>query len=362
MKQHTLTDPGSGGMASHTLLVPSDWQVEGGAWWAGGNFYSILPSQDIKITAPDGRRVQLGPSIGAVDFLPSDYAMFQLGSQRPAEGGADNGYPVLYMPQTLDDWHDWMQDKILPQERPGATDIQVQPVTIIPELTTLLLRQIAPIQQQNEQQNQQSQMMGSGTFSFADGAVLGFTCSYQQDGRAWEELIILGTMYTGLDSQIGRQLWWSIEPNVSYRAPAGELEKNLPLFFAIANSLRPTPQWANMKATHAAKMNQIKAQGAADRSRIIADTHREISQMITDGYNKRQAITDKTHERFINTIREVDNYTTPGSETTVQLPSHYEHVYSNGNGEYLLTNDALYNPNTDAAVNNTNWDVMTVAE
>lgn len=362
MKPHTVNDPGSGSMPSHTVLVPADWTVEGAAWWAGPNLFSILPSQNIKIAAPDGRLVHLGPNIGAVDFQPSEYAQFQLGTQRPPEGGIDNGYPVLHMPDTLDDWRVWMRDKILPQERPGATDIDVAPVVMLPELTALLLRQLAPIQQQNEQQNQQSQAMGGGTFSFTDGAVLGFTCTYQQDGRAWEEMIILGVTYFGLDSQVGRQLWWSIEPNVAYRAPAGELDANLPLFYAIANSLRMTPQWANMKANHAAKMNQIKAKGTADRSRILADSHRDIMKIITDGYNERQAIQDKTHEKFINTIREVENYTTPDGESTVQLPSYYEHVYTNGNGEYILTNDALYNPNTDSTVNSSNWDAMRVTE
>lgn len=361
MKPQTVNDPGSGNMPSHSVLVPVGWSLEGSAWWAGPNLFAILPSQHLKIAAPDGRLVQIGPSIGAVDFRPSEYAQFQLGSQRPAEGSIDNGYPVLHMPDTLDDWQVWMQDKILPQERPGATDINVAPVVILPELTALLHRQIAPIQQQNEQQNQQSQAMGGGTLMFTDGAVLGFTCTYQEDSKAWEEMVILGVSYSGLDSQVGRQLWWTIEPNVGFRAPAGELQKNLPLFYAIANSLRMTPQWANMKATHTAKMNQIRAKGAADRSRIMAESHNEIMKIITDGYNERQAIQDKTHEKFINTIREVENYTTPGGEQ-VQLPNHYSHVYTNNNGEYLLTNDALYNPNTDPNVNNLNWDTMRVTE
>jgi hypothetical protein len=47
MKLHTLTDPGSGNMPSHTVLAPSDWKVEGGAWWAGPAMFNVLPSQDV---------------------------------------------------------------------------------------------------------------------------------------------------------------------------------------------------------------------------------------------------------------------------------------------------------------------------
>ena len=55
-------------------------------------------------------------------------------------------------------------------------------------------------------------------------------------------------------------------------------------------------------------------------------------------------------------IRGTEDYAAPGSNEYVQLPNNYDHVYTNGNGEYLLTNDSLYNPNTDAAINNRTWE------
>jgi len=30
-------------------------------------------------------------------------------------------------------------------------------------------------------------------------------------------------------------------------------------------------------------------------------------------------------------------------------------VYTDGNGRYILNNDAFYNPNTDPSINNQNW-------
>ncbi len=362
MKLHTLNDPGSGNMPSHTILAPADWKVEGGAWWPAPQFFNILPTQDIKVTAPDGRLVHIGPSLGASDFRPSAFAQAQLGARRADEGSADNGNLVLYMPNTLDEWKTFLLEKAFKKSLPTATNFTMKSVVVIPELTAMLKKQLEPIIRQQEISNQQSRQMGLAMHSFADGAVLSGTCFYELDGKKWEHLIVFGTTQVGTDSQTGRQLWWAIEPSVSYRAEAGQLEANMPLFMAIANSVRMTPKWQAMKSDHSAKMNQIAAKGAADRSRIIANSNREISKIINDGYNERQASMDRTQKQVINAIRGVDDYTVPGSQDVVQLPNNYSHIYSNGNGEYLMTNDSLYNPNTDSNINNHTWSTMEAAK
>lgn len=355
MKPVTLTDPGMSGMESHTVLVPAGWKAEGGGWWPGANFFRVLPSQDIKVVAPDGCIVRVGPGIAAVDFYPNP----QLGVARPAEGGVDNGYPVLYMPHDIDQWKTWLLEKGIAKSYPDAKNIRLKQLLVIPELTQLMQKQLEPIKQLQEQQNQQSAGLSR---SFLDGSVYGATVTYEQEGKKWEHLFVYGASYLGMDSQLGRQLWWSIEPNVSYRAPAGELDAKLPLMMTIANSVRMTPQWQKMKADHMAKMNQIDRKGAADRSRIIAQSNREISKIITDGYKERQAIQDETHRQVINSIRGVEDYAVPGGSTTVQLPNTYDHVYGNSNGEYILTNDANYNPNTDPNLNNQTWNTLEVAK
>src|SRR3954469_9909995 len=55
LKMATVSDPGSGNMPSHTILAPAGWKVEGSAWWPPPALFNILPTQDIKVIAPDGR-------------------------------------------------------------------------------------------------------------------------------------------------------------------------------------------------------------------------------------------------------------------------------------------------------------------
>ncbi|MBC8107508.1 MAG: hypothetical protein H7Z14_13025 [Anaerolineae bacterium] len=355
MKLHTLNDPGSGNMESHTVLAPAGWTVQGGAWWPPQQCFNILPSQEIKIIAPDGRMVHVGPAIGASDYRPSQHAMMQLGAQRPAEGGVDRGYPIVHRPDSLDDWTTFIENKAFRTTFPTATNVRMEPVVVVPEFTELVQRQLAPIKQQQAQNNQ---MLGGHVRGSCDGAVLAAKCFYELDGKKYEHLLVFGVTYFLNESQVGQSILWTVEPSVSYRAEEGQLDANMPLLMSIANSARPTPKWAQMKADHSAKMNQIAAKGAADRSAIIANSHREIMKMIVDGDRNRQASNDRSAYNFIKTIREVEDFQGPNDSTPVQLPHHYQHVYSNGAGEYIMTNDSLYNPNTDPLVNNKSWDAM----
>jgi len=356
LDQHTLHDPSSNNMPSHTLLAPAGWNVDGSAYWANAQFFNIHPSQNVKITSPDGVQLHIGPSISAYDYLPSPEAM-HYGAQRPREGTANNGLIVLHMPSNLQQWSQYFEQKLLPQEYADAKNIRVDEVVIVPEFTQLIQQQLMPTRQQAAQMNQQSQAMGVPMHSHVDGAMLAVSSTYTIGDQKWEELHLFGTMFYLTDSQSGREIHWGVEPNISFRAPAGQLESNLPLLMAIANSFQPTPQWARMKSEHLAKMNQIAVEGAAKRSAIIADSHREVSRIINDGWEQRQASMDRTHRKTANAIRGVDDFVHPDGSTPVQLPHNYQHVYTNGS-QYILTNDPNYDPNRDAAINNQNWDRM----
>ena len=91
---------------------------------------------------------------------------------------------------------------------------------------------------------------------------------------------------------------------------------------------------------------------------MLAKYSSDISDIIHKGYQERNAIRDETQRKVINSIRGTEDYVVPGGSTSVQLPNDYRSVYTNGNGEYLLTNDALYDPNTDPALNSQQWTGM----
>ena len=360
MTEHRLRDPGSRNMVSHTLLAPKGWTVKGGASWANQRYFNVLPSRDIKVTSPEGIQVHLAPSILAKDYLPPP----DLNVPRAQEGTADKGLPVIYLPESLGAWKQWMATRGIPQSYPGATKVRVNNAVVVPELTAVLRKQIEWRRAMLEQQAQQDASMGLRTF--IDAQVLAFECSYTHEGRDWEELTIFGLSWEGIEGRlIGRATTWSLDPVVVYRAPAGKLEPQMPLLVAIVNTCHVTPEWSQMRAEHSAKLAGIARKGAEaankaamERSRMLAKYSSDISDIIHEGYQKRSAIQDETHRKVINSIRGTEDYVVPGGNTSVQLPNDYRSVYTNGNGEYLLTNDALYDPNTDPALNTHQWTGM----
>ena len=356
MKEHRLVDPGMRNMESHRVLAPKGWTVKGGGWWPNQRYFNVLPSRDIKVTSPAGAQVHLAPSILAKDWLPPPDSMVP----RPREGAADKGLPVIYLPESLAAWKEWMTRRGVPLNYPGATEVRTHNAVVIPELTQLLRKQIEWRRAMLAQQAQQDARAGLRTF--IDALALAFECSYRHEGREWEELTVFGLSWEGMEGRlIGRSTTWSINPAVVYRAPKGELEAQLPLLVAIANSCRVTPQWARMRAEHQAKMLGIARKGAAAASEAIAARGRllsDVNDIIHQGWKKRNAISDSTQRKLVNSIHGTEDYVVPGGSASVQLPNAYKNVYTNGQGEYLLTNDALFDPNTDPLTKGQQWTGM----
>lgn len=362
MKKVTLHDPGMNNMPSHTLLAPRDWSVEGGAKWLSPQAYMSMPSLDAKVIAPDGRMVHLMGSGMALDIRPAP----GLSMPTPRMGQIEKGYPIVPYPRDPQQWTQFIQ-MIYSQGRPGAQNIRVANQRIEPTLTQILRRQAEPSVRLIQAMNQQNQAMGTNMQSEFDTAFLLWDVSYQQNGRPYEELLGMGVGFTRSVSNVGfgphEEVFWWIEPAMAFRVPAGEpLERHMPLFLAIANSAQPTPQWAKMKADHAANMLKGQQKLAAQmleesrkRSRIISETSEEIRRMNQESYEYRNRVADRSSREFSEYIRDVETYHKPDGEE-IQLPSGYNHVYRNGLDEYILTNDHLYNPNTDQSVNNLEWE------
>ncbi|MEZ6013995.1 MAG: hypothetical protein R3F49_02675 [Planctomycetota bacterium] len=362
LSQHTFKDAGMGGMASHKVLVPKGWKPEGGAFWAAQSYFNVLPSQDIKVTSPEGVSVHIEPSLVAKDFIPGGpYAV-----PRPRQGVSDGGYPVLYLPNDLNGWKRWFERELIPQNIKGSTNVKVVNLVVIPELTYALGQACAPLVQLAEMQNRSS--FGMGARNTVDWYVLGLESTYRVGGKEFEELRVLAVTCLFMDSELlGRQTVWTIERALTFTAPKGQLEANMPVLKAVADSVQMTPEWFMMRAEHEATLFKIQREVAADnmraaqkRSEIIAQSGRDLNEIITGGYKAREAISDRTHEKVIQSIRGTEEYVVPGGTEYVQLPDGYRNVFGNGLGDYLLTNDEFFQPGTEPALNGQEWTRMGV--
>ena len=341
-------------MDSHTVLAPKGWKVEGGAWWPNAQLFKTHPTQDIKVTAPDGAQVHIAPAISAVDFNPSPM-MQRNGMRRQPEFQASNGNLTLYMPTNVNEWAQFIREKGFKMARPEAKNVQIKQVSVIPELTMILRKRFEPVIREQQRMNAQARQLGMQRWG--DAMMLGAQISYEQDNQKWDELTVFGVFFMGFDAETGRQTWWSIDPAITFRAPAGQLETYLPLMMTISSSVRPTPKWAEMRAKHLAKMNQIAYKGYQDRMAIWSKTNNEIGDIIHKGWQDREKIRDSTQRKVIQTIRGTSDFRTPDG-STVELPHHYSNVYHSTNGEIILSNDPVYNPNDDPTYKDRRWETI----
>ena len=341
LKTHTFTDPAVKNIPSHTVLVPEGWTVKGGPFWANPNYFNVLPSQNITVTSPDGVEVEIGPSIAFKEFQQNPAAGLNMPRQK--EWQPDDGYPVMFMPENAQAWATWLETRGIPQTYPDATNIKVLDISVVQEMMPAMRAIVAPMQQASAQLNQ-----GYGNH-FADGYYYAAQIRFDRNGKTWEQLTGFGVYWLGSQYEFGRQLWWGIEGGRSFTAPAGEMQKNIPVLMAIADSVRTTPQWNQNRNQLAATLRGITAKGAADRARQNADAQAKIRQT----YNETSDIIAKSYDvnaggdsqrNYINAINEVEDYRTPGGNQ-VQLPSGYTNVYTNNRNEYLMTNDVLNHPN-----------------
>ena len=108
------------------------------------------------------------------------------------------------------------------------------------------------------------------------------------------------------------------------------------------------------------KGNMAAIKSAAKISQIQADAANDVSDIMMKGWRSRGASSDRIQAKTIDAIGEQTVYQTPTGDS-VKLPSFYENVYTDGNGRYLLHNDALYEPNRDPAFNGQDWERIEAA-
>jgi hypothetical protein len=147
---------------------------------------------------------------------------------------------------------------------------------------------------------------------------------------------------------------------IGFRAPRGELDSNEALFATMLASIRVNPEWKNAVDQTYRNIAQIQAKGAAERSRIISNTSNEILDMQMEGWRNRQESQDRSMQKWSQTMRGVETYTDPNSGSSWELTSGYDHVWKTSGDEFLLTNDANFNPNV--SLPDASWTQMQPAQ
>jgi hypothetical protein len=93
-----------------------------------------------------------------------------------------------------------------------------------------------------------------------------------------------------------------------------------------------------------ANIGRINAQANAERSRIWREAQAHIEKTRRETYEYQQQVQGRINEQFGQMIRGVDSYTDPRSNERVELSAGYQNAWSNGKGEYILSDSVNFDP------------------
>ncbi len=138
---------------------------------------------------------------------------------------------------------------------------------------------------------------------------------------------------------------WAIYTTYQISAPADTFDAQKQELYAAAGSVRATPQWFMQSQALLAELSRIRTEA---RWAAIRKRGEEINKRFSDAEYKQyrekfSATSDSSQRTRINSIYETDDFRDTNGDI-VNLPMHYQHVYSDGKGNYVLTNNTQNKP------------------
>jgi hypothetical protein len=330
-------------LVSATLLVPVDWQAQGATAWNIKDKCNTIQTT-LQASGPDGRAFEIFPQYNwswADDptFLRQSAAQTAQFGARPCDvippmGAAD------YLKQNL--------AKI----RPNATLAGIEPA---PKLMQILQDQARQAEQSAAQYRLQQKIRPD---------VIKARLKYNLNGKPVEEWIVVATVITGTlgpsydvrTNRMTQTYSYNCRANmVAERAPQGQLDSSEKLFELINSTFRADQAWLARVNNSAAAVQQIELKGVRDRSAIVTKNAEDIRKIQQQGYENQQRSQDQNAASFSQTIRGVETYQNPGTGEKVELDSNYGHAWVSNTGEYLLSDQAGFDPNTNRVLSKESW-------
>ncbi|MGD9162035.1 MAG: hypothetical protein PVG39_26725 [Desulfobacteraceae bacterium] len=335
-KRQTITDSQGFGYDVFNILVPEDWKFSGQVQWSSimGLPQSYLTYQ---ASSSDGlARVQRYPeqsfNWSENPEIVNGYRMNGAATAPPM--GAEDFIRQLFLPSI------------------GKPRAQVLKTTPMPKLAEqnkkmqemLLLQIYQPISP-----------LPTVPLLDAEAALVETQC----EGINEQFLVILHRIYSSQPSVFGtiQSVSWIAEVT-SYRAPASDNDTYGPAFQIMLRSAQISPRWAvdctRLSAYSARDMLRTQQQ-IHSRMRQIGQSQSEVSDMIMDGWEKRNKIMDGVHDRFSDYMRSSERYHDPIQDMEVDVPNIYENAWTNGS-EYVFCDNPNFNPNQTGSTQN--WTQM----
>jgi hypothetical protein len=327
-------------MPALELMIPTDWSIEGQVVWGEHGCSQDQAWIEWHATSPDGKIVIEGYPPLSWQYSTSPQAQRQERmahrQQNPRNGGAPaNGpkpcpfFEPLNAAQILG-------SRIIPAIRPGKQVLSMEP---LPDMDKFVKDRARALEASAGQAGQPMQVQ-------ADAARA--RLKYDVDGQPVEEWVIGASVLRSVSQGNVRNYGNQAVFIMTMRAPAGQLDAQEKLLRVVRTSIHVAPQWSAQYADFQAKKQQIQNDLVDYAVNKQLEVNRNAQRVATIG--ARQA--DQG-------IRDVETYRDPSTGRKVELSNQYGHAWSNGDNQYILSDDPNFDPNGKV---NGNWTALEHAQ
>jgi hypothetical protein len=310
LKLHAFPDVTMGVPVAYTATLPDGWTSKGTIEWSQGELSYPQPKMELNSAA--GGRVRFIPTINLSYTESKGLAIPPQGIRAP------------------DDFPAWFVQAV------GQTNKAVSNVELIASRRD---------DKAEAAQDKISRDTGANVAGIRREVHV-ITFEYDEAGvRRREEATMMYAVLPAIDNVNIFSQSWAIYTTSQVSAPAEQFEKQKAELYAAAAGVRPTPQWFVQSQALLAELSRIRSDA---RWAAIRRKGEEINRRFSDDDYRRykqtfSATSDAAQRDRINTIYETDDFRDTGGEI-VNLPMHYQHVYSDGKGNYVLTNNTQNKP------------------
>lgn len=279
-------------------------------------------------------------------LLPNAAFSWVDGGRLP-EGSMEYGAPVLRPRPAAD----MLLTMMFPALRPGIGELRVVQVEHEPSppWPTQLLRRVQP----------------------GDDSIRA-TVEYTMRGRAFREIVSMVSRVadpTPMPTLWGIQQvrYWFTFPALTVGAPIDRWDEHAEYLDTVRRTFRVEPGWVRaieqlfqQISNNALQQQQtwFAAQQSAHRAQVAMgeqlvhmgqDMSNAMDNIVMGGWEQRNETYDQIYDNQYLATMGLSRYDDPSQPIPVELPYGYQGVWSDGQGEYILSEDPSYDPNVAAA-------------
>jgi hypothetical protein len=310
------------------MLIPTTWEFKGGLQIGGSKSGCFCDIFAIVWEAKNADGNILFSAIPNYSWQYSDdpQEMQRLNDPNRRARRKDGTVCPVSKPLSAEQF---FRENLLPQLPSGATVVSIDPY---PEL--------------NEMARQQ---MGLSPNDTGNGVIrtdaIRARAEFQIDNKPVEAWLTAAVVMRTF--RVGRGSLYDFHAIdlMAFSAPKGKLAGNEKLLRVMMTSVRLTPDYSAFANKNIADYYQTQAKKEAAIDQVNANLQNDITQIYRQMSANSARVSQQGFLAVDQNLRGVQTFRDPSTGQKMELSNQYDHAWLNGAGEYVMSDDANFNPN-----------------